>query len=149
MLYSYYVQANQICHSHKCNCPFGANVLGRQEFKRQVALDSVLLQPHTFCSHSLFSPTSANHQSILYFYNLFFISKIFCEIIQYGTFGDWLLTYLFICLYECGLLAYFMSGTKVNITKNMTWFLLSSSLQSPKRNKNINKSLLYCLARIP
>ena len=44
---------------------------------------------------------------------------------------------------------YFMSGTEPDIAKSMTWFLLSRGLQSPRKDKHINESLLYCLAKVP
>lgn len=42
-----------------------------------------------------------------------------------------------------------MSGSEADIAKSMTQFLLSRGLQSPRREKYINKSLLYGLAKVP
>lgn len=50
-------------------------------------------------------------------------------------------------LYEHGPLASLMSGPEVDLTNNMTWFLLSRGLQSPRRDKHVNKSLLHCISQ--
>lgn len=48
-------------------------------------------------------------------------------------------------LYEHGPLAYFVRSHL--ITNEMTWLLLSRGFQSPRRDKHVNKSLLYYVSQ--